>query len=150
MPASSGNGIEVGTYPIPPTNPYTATIVNNIIIDNAGCGITGYNGVSLNIDYNDVFDNGQDYCGLADPPNGKDNISADPMFVDPAADDFHLQPGSPAINAGDNSYAPPMDFDGVLRPQGLIVDMGAFEFIFTQVVFTTHFKIVFLCYSRRP
>jgi len=31
------------------------------------------------------------------------------------------------------SLTPPVDFDGVSRPQGLYVDLGAFEFIFNKI-----------------
>ncbi|MHB8644097.1 MAG: InlB B-repeat-containing protein [Gaiellaceae bacterium] len=55
------------------------------------------------------------------------NIQADPKFVDPANGDFHLQPGSPAINTGSSSGAPATDFDGHARSDGH-VDIGAYEF----------------------
>src|SRR5262249_17000674 len=38
-----------------------------------------------------------------------------------------LLPGSPAIDAGNNTGAPATDQRGVTRPQNLIVDMGAYE-----------------------
>nr|MCU0756673.1 hypothetical protein [Xanthomonadales bacterium] len=40
---------------------------------------------------------------------------------------FALLPGSPAINAGNNSGAPSTDQRGIARPQLDIVDIGAFE-----------------------
>jgi hypothetical protein len=49
---------------------------------------------------------------------GTGNIDVDPLFVDAAAGDFHLQPISPCIDAGDP--ASPLD------PDGTRVDMGAF------------------------
>ncbi len=63
------------------------------------------------------------------------NISADPLFVNPAAVDYHLRSGSPSIDAGDNSapYLPATDLDGNPRIQDgngdgiAIVDMGAYE-----------------------
>lgn len=56
-------------------------------------------------------------------------IIADPLFVDStsSARDFHLQSGSPAIDAGVNTFAT-RDFDGVVRPQASAFDLGAFEF----------------------
>jgi hypothetical protein len=56
---------------------------------------------------------------------GIGSIQADPLFV--SSTDFHLQAGSPAINAAHGAWAVPVDFDGVLRPQGPASDMGAFE-----------------------
>ena len=55
------------------------------------------------------------------------NIQANPKFVDPAHGDFHLQAGSPAIDAGTSSGAPATDLDGRVRSDGHI-DIGAYEF----------------------
>ena len=72
-------------------------------------------------DHNDVYSaTGHTYssgCGLEDFSFG--NISADPQFVNPAAGDFHLKPGSPAIDAGNNSAALlALDLDGRSRTSG--------------------------------
>jgi len=40
-----------------------------------------------------------------------------------------LQPGSPAIDAGNNTTCPGTDQRGILRPQGSICDIGAFELV---------------------
>ncbi len=55
-------------------------------------------------------------------------VLGDPMFVNPAASDFHLQTGSRAIDAGANT-GPRVnqDYDGKPRPQGSAYDIGAFE-----------------------
>lgn len=42
--------------------------------------------------------------------------------------DYHLLAGSPAIDAGTPSGAPPRDAEGVQRPQGSGYDIGPFEF----------------------
>ncbi len=55
------------------------------------------------------------------------NVSADPGFVDPSNGDFHLLPGSPAVDAGAAPGAPTADFDGTPRSDGHI-DVGAFEY----------------------
>jgi hypothetical protein len=55
------------------------------------------------------------------------NINADPLFVDSAQNDLHLQDGSPAIDAGSTQDAPLIDYDGNPRPSGLAADMGAYE-----------------------
>ena len=60
--------------------------------------------------------------------NASDNLAGDPRLVNPAAQDFHLQATSPAIDAGTNEFAPPDDFDGVARPIGDTVDIGPYEY----------------------
>jgi hypothetical protein len=55
------------------------------------------------------------------------SVNADPLFVSPAAGDFHLSAGSPAINAGTSSGAPDHDLDGFPRPFGAAFDIGAYE-----------------------
>lgn len=69
------------------------------------------------------------YVGIADLTGTDGNISADPLLVDPATD-FHLQTGSPCINAGDGTVVPPgdLDFDRHPRIAGGQVDIGAYEF----------------------
>jgi hypothetical protein len=53
-------------------------------------------------------------------------ISADPKLLGVGAH-YRLSARSPAIDAGTNTAAPRTDFDGVHRPQGKRVDIGAFE-----------------------
>jgi hypothetical protein len=40
---------------------------------------------------------------------------------------YRLKAKSPAIDAGTTTGAPRTDFDGVRRPQGRGIDIGAFE-----------------------
>jgi len=51
--------------------------------------------------------------------SGMGNIDADPQWFDPANQDFHLQAGSPCIDAGDPT---------VLDPDGSVADMGGIAF----------------------
>lgn len=62
---------------------------------------------------------------------GPGNISTDPQFVSLAAGDYHLQSGSPCVDAGANGYWaawPQRDLDGNCRWLGPRVDMGCYEF----------------------
>jgi hypothetical protein len=69
------------------------------------------------------------YCCTTPLAPGPGNITNTPVFVNPAGGDFHLQPWSPCINAGDNSLAAgSTDLDGNARIVGGIVDIGAYEF----------------------
>ena len=51
---------------------------------------------------------------------------AAPQLAGPA--DAHLQPGSPAIDAGVAQQEVTIDHDGIARPQGAACDLGAYEF----------------------
>jgi hypothetical protein len=53
-------------------------------------------------------------------------ITRDPLLVAPAMNDFHLQPGSAAIDTGIATPAG-IDLDGDPRPQGSAFDLGAYE-----------------------
>lgn len=56
-------------------------------------------------------------------------ITSNPNFVDSTnpARNFHLQAGSPAIDAG-TAVSVSRDFDGTLRPQNGLFDIGAYEY----------------------
>lgn len=59
---------------------------------------------------------------------GGSNLAAsESSFVNVAGNDYHLVPGSPAIDTGEAIAGVITDRDGVARPQGSGVDRGAFE-----------------------
>ncbi|MCK4765772.1 MAG: carboxypeptidase regulatory-like domain-containing protein [Candidatus Aminicenantes bacterium] len=61
---------------------------------------------------------------------GAGNIVRDPLFISPAwgkSGDYHLQLGSPAIDAGTAVGAPAIDLEGNPRPVGSGYDIGAYE-----------------------
>jgi len=114
------------------------TIKNNIIIGNNG-GIVAIYSSFPEISYNDVWNNTwanyDEQTGSSCEP-GIGDISADPMFVDAANGDYHLQYNSPCIDAGTNApELPDYDFDGDSRildgdnDGTAVVDMGADEYV---------------------
>ena len=71
------------------------------------------------------------WFGAGRPPEWDEQaVNADPQFVNPAAGDFRLKPGSPAIGKGVNVRdIVDHDLDNVPRPQGAAFDLGAYEFM---------------------
>jgi parallel beta-helix repeat protein len=69
------------------------------------------------------------YCDVQGGYPDTGNIDADPLFANPAADDFHLQADSPCIDVGDNGAPaiPSTDFEGDPRIMNGTVDMGVDE-----------------------
>ncbi len=56
-------------------------------------------------------------------------IVGNPKFVNAAAQDFHLQPPSAAIDSGLTISNVTKDHDYISRPQGCCYDIGAYEYI---------------------
>jgi len=117
-----------------------AVLVNNLLIGTAGqtalyCG--NFNASSPIIQFNDVFTpGGGSYGGIcADQTGMNGNVSVDPAFVAPWANDYHLQPASSAIDAGNSGAqdVPGVDLDGSLRVADsngdgvVVIDLGAYE-----------------------
>jgi parallel beta-helix repeat protein len=92
----------------------------------------------LVVDHNDVFNpSGPAYMGKCSAETGSNgNVSADPLFSNSGAGDFHLQSNSPAIGSGDTSVIADLaahnisfatDLGGNPRLQGGAIDMGPYE-----------------------
>jgi uncharacterized repeat protein (TIGR01451 family) len=90
-------------------------IIRNNIVALNGYGIRRYNGtVNPVMSNNDVW--GNSVANYSDLSPGTNDISADPLLVNPSGGDYHLQGGSPCIDAGTSSDAPTTDFEGDPRP----------------------------------
>ena len=108
-----------------------ALVKNNIIAwNNTGLEIVSWESMDVIWQNNLVIGNNLNYSGIPDQTGINGNISVDPMFLDPAGNDYHLSPASPAINAGDTGsiYLPATDLDGNPRTINGTVDIGAYEF----------------------
>jgi hypothetical protein len=106
------------------------TVVNNSA-DYYGGGLDGYSASNCIVYYNS--DNGVNctfsYCCTTPNPGELGNITSEPQFANWTNADFHLQPASPCINAGNNSYVfGTVDADGRPRVISDTVDIGAYEF----------------------
>ena len=124
-------GIRVGANVDPQGQIYR----NNILTEND----IGFDLVDQKNDYsptwesNLVYGNTVNYQGFADQTGTAGNLSADPLFRNSTNHDFHLSPGSPAIDSGSMEDAPSDDFEGFPRPIDgnndgtALMDMGAFE-----------------------
>ncbi len=60
---------------------------------------------------------------------GTGNQKIDPIFVNPDAEDYHLQDNSPGVDEADPSSSETADFDGDERPQAARSDIGADEVV---------------------
>jgi hypothetical protein len=134
-------------YGIGCSHPFSGSIKNNIVWSpgsnpRSRLGVASQiPGESLVIDNNILQDkgteamlsfNGVAYYDLASwqAATGFDthSSSADPLWVNAAGADFHLQAGSPAINAGTTVGGLSEDFEGNAVPNGAAPDIGIYEY----------------------
>ena len=127
--AIEGGGISAGWL-------YNCTIVSNTATTGGGVYPGGTTALTNCILFNNSATTGPNYqsgptfshCCTTPLPAGPGNFTNDPVFMIPAAGDFHLQTDSPCINAGINSaVSSATDLDGNPRIAGGTVDLGAYE-----------------------
>ena len=106
------------------------TVVRNTIVYFNTCSA----GVSSNY-YNSQTNWTYDHCCLSPLLAVNGNIDTDPLFAIDLAHPYHLQAGSPCVDAGTEIGVSPADKDGVGRPldgnaDGVAAtDIGPYEFI---------------------
>jgi hypothetical protein len=119
-----------------------AGVYNNTVVNNTNDGIwaQGYASTPTfrnNISYlnggNNYMDYGDDgVCGgMCSATEDHNLFGTDPSFVDAGSDNYALQSGSVARDAGTTVAAVTIDYLGVSRPQNGVYDIGAYEFSVT-------------------
>ena len=116
-----------------------STVANNIFmtaitgqpnenVSSVTCADSGSQDSPLGMVNNDLFNPGTP--GLSNCPLSNGNLSVDPLFRNPASGNFHLQPSSQVIAAGDLNAPdiPSTDLGGKARTVCDTIDMGAYEF----------------------
>ncbi|UCD85474.1 MAG: right-handed parallel beta-helix repeat-containing protein, partial [Deltaproteobacteria bacterium] len=125
--ASDGGGIYNNNYSSPIIT--NCTFAGNSAVFGFGGGMSNWNSSSPILTNCILWDDSPDeisggtpivtYSDIKGSYTGIGNINADPLFIDPIAKNFHLQPTSPCIDAGDPDPA-------YNDPDGSRNDMGAY------------------------
>jgi hypothetical protein len=106
-------------------------VINNIFYSAAGqnpISVVPATTSAILLNYNLYYDG----KNLGDVPNGPNDLTADPLFVDPADTNplnvqLKVSPSSPAVGSGTSSLAPSTDFAGNPRPGPNGYDRGAYQ-----------------------
>jgi hypothetical protein len=119
------SGVSVN-YSVTNTKVYNNTIYNH----SSGYGVYVGSGSSGAVVKNNlVYANGSPIGNAGSGTVLSKNLTINPLYVNPAAANFHLQADSSAINAGETLAIVATDFDGVARAQGSAYDVGAYEYV---------------------
>jgi len=142
-PAIKNNWIYDNSYGIKLVDAHSAGLIrNNSIVGNSVAGIYFGSAVETETVNCILWDNTDDLygctatyscisdCNYVGDPNTTHNIYDHPNFVDPNVGDYHLEPNSPCIDAGDpnGTYTGELDIDFEDRVMGDYVEMGADEY----------------------
>jgi hypothetical protein len=123
-----GVGIEVWGNGSPASGP--AVIYNNTIFGSGNVGLQIISSESPIYKNNIIYSNA--LGNVSDSGSGtvySNNLTVDPKFINATGNNFRIQSGSPAIDAGANLYPVVMDdFGGGSRPFGPAYDIGAYEY----------------------
>jgi hypothetical protein len=118
---------------------YFSTLLNCTVVTNSAVSIFNFGGgLAYSTATNCIvyYNSGGDgfYAGFVNScstgfQGGSGNITNEPLFLDLAGGNFHLQTNSSCVNAGLNvPAAGQVDLDGLPRVVDGIVDMGAYEY----------------------
>jgi len=114
-------------------NNNSRALITNTIIYSHTRGLNNDNSPSSTLigNYN-LLSNTTNYAGGV-VAGANDIVGQDPMFVNVAANDFHLSSSSPAIDKGTSIGAPSVDYEGDTR-DGMI-DIGADEYVSQGLIY---------------
>ena len=112
-----------GTYLFDAVQNSSNNSMTNCIVTNIDNYKNGSASLTFNYTNSDFYNNG------FSTPSGSNLIISNPQFTNLANADYHLQSGSPCIDAGTSSGVtlPSTDYEGNTRVQGGTVDVGAYE-----------------------
>lgn len=101
-------------------------VLNSIVYFNTAAGVRSNHYVGTGAMTN---------CCTAPDPGGPGNITADPMFMNPAGEDYRPGMNSPCINAGLNRpwMSAASDLQGLPRLADQTVDIGAYEYPYPRI-----------------
>ncbi len=123
-----GSGVYVTNWP---DTSSTVVLTNTILVGHTvGIIVTAGNTVTLAATLwgTATWANGMDWGGAGEIVTGTRNTWGDPAFVNPDTGDYHIRPGSAALNAG-VAAGVATDMDGEIRPDWCFPDLGADELI---------------------
>jgi parallel beta-helix repeat protein len=128
--ATVGNG---GAFYI--CNLVNNTVRNSIFWNNSavGSGQTAHKACSgsytgyMTITDSNVDTSGGNFSGGTANTSSNVDPAVNPLFIDAAAGNYHIQPSSLMIDRASATYAPVDDIDGETRPMGTADDIGADE-----------------------
>jgi hypothetical protein len=108
-----------------------SSIINNIFYNPEGGKTIEAAGFSGAITIANNITTGSAMTDRSSIPSGmamsNNQLGTDALLVNAAGGDFHLQAGSPAIDAGQTLTLVPLDFERRARPRGAGFDIGALE-----------------------
>ncbi len=118
-------------WPVGVTIADTTNVVvkNNIFYNQADYVIDIANSTGIDVKNNLAYNsNGSVPKSPIGAPMLTNLWNINPLFVNAGAGNYHLQAGSPAINAGVSLSNVTDDFEGTVRPQGTGYDIGPYEY----------------------
>jgi hypothetical protein len=121
-----GAGLEVSGVP-----GGDATLANTILVSHTvGISVAAgsHAGLAHTLWGSGAWANGLDLTGAGTITLAMHNYWGDPRFVDPLGGDYHILPGSAAVDKGPD-VGVRLDMDGDVRPDGCGFDLGADELI---------------------